>query len=49
MKSYTETVSRQNLWAEWASNIAKSMTLEGSNTLLPANVDDDHRYLHSGV
>ena len=40
MKSYTETVSRQNLWAEWASNIAKSMTSEGSSTLLPANVDD---------
>ena len=34
--SNNETVSRQNLWA---GNIAKSVTLEGNNVLLPANVD----------
>ena len=34
--SRNETVSRQNLWA---GNIAKSMTSEVNNAMLPANVD----------
>ena len=36
MTSNNETVSPQNLWV---GNIAKSMTSEGNNALLPANVD----------
>ena len=36
MTSNNETVSCQILWA---GNIAKSMTSEGSNVLLPANAD----------
>ena len=48
MTSNNETVSRQNIWVgNIVKSTAESMTSEGKNPLLPANVD--WRRLYSEV